>query len=129
MSVEVNGRFEQYYMVSGVSHWLKFIDIKFSFTGEGPGEMNFAATNMVETWRLWRQNMQLYIDATMSRKTEKEKYWFLFAIGEAKRELIFNTWIWPKVVDDKGDPTDEDEITVKNLYSRNSNSIANLNEI
>ena len=27
---------------------------------------NFAATNVAETWRRWRQNMQFYIDATMA---------------------------------------------------------------
>ena len=62
--------------------------------------------------------MQFYIDATMARKTEKDKYsFFLFSIGEAGRE-IFNTWIWPKIVDDKGEPTDEDEIPVAALFKK-----------
>ena len=58
------------------------------------------------------------INATMSKKTEKEKYsFFLFSIGEAGRE-IFNTWIWPKVVNDEGEPTDEDDITIAALFKK-----------
>ena len=92
--------------------------MEFSFSGKGPGEMNFGATNVAETWRKWRQNMQFYINATMSKKTEKEKYsFFLFSIGEAGRE-IFNTWIWPKVVNDEGEPTDEDDITIAALFKK-----------
>jgi hypothetical protein len=92
--------------------------MEFSFSGKGPGEMNFTATNVAETWRRWRQNMQFYIDATMAKKTEKEKYsFFLFSNGEAGRE-IFNTWMWPKVVDDKNEPTDEDEITVAAIFKK-----------
>jgi hypothetical protein len=92
--------------------------MQFSFSGKGPGEMNFTAKNVAETWRRWRQNMQFYIGATMAKKTEKEKYSvFLFSIGEAGREL-FNTWIWPKVVDDKNEPTDEDDITVAALFKK-----------
>lgn len=54
----------------------------------------------------------------MAKKTDKEKYsFFLFSIGEAGRE-IFNTWIWPKIVDDKGDPTDEDDIVVAALFKK-----------
>ena len=48
----------------------------------------------------------------------KEKYsFFLFSIGEAGRE-VFNTWIWPNIVDDSGNPTSEDEITVASLFKR-----------
>ena len=39
--------------------------------------MNFAATNVAETWRKWRQSMQLYINATMAKKTQ-EIYSFLW---------------------------------------------------
>ena len=54
----------------------------------------------------------------MAKKIEKQKYsFFLFSIGEAGRE-IFNTWIWPKVVDDKGELTDEDEITEAALFKK-----------
>jgi hypothetical protein len=92
--------------------------MEFSFSGKCPGEMNFAATNVAETWRRLRQNMQFYIDATMAKKIEKEKYsFFLFSIGEAGRE-IFNIWIWPKVKNDKNEPTDEDEITVAALFKK-----------
>ncbi len=54
----------------------------------------------------------------MAKKTEKEIYsFFLFSIGETGRE-IFNTWVWPKVVDGDGEPTDEDEITVAALFKK-----------
>ena len=85
--------------------------------------MNFAATNVAETWRKWRQSMQLYINATMAKKTEKEIYsFFLFSIGETGRE-IFNTWVWPKVVGDDGEPTDDgsrfiQEIMVAALFKK-----------
>ena len=49
------------------------VDMEFSFSGKWPSEMNFAATNVAEMWRRWRQNMQFYINATMAKKTEKEK--------------------------------------------------------
>ena len=92
--------------------------MKFSFLGRGPGEINFTAINVAEAWRKWKQSMQFYINATMAKKTEKEKYsFFLFSIGEAGRE-IFNTWVWPKVVDEEGEPTDEDEITVAALFKK-----------
>ncbi len=90
--------------------------MEFSFSGRGPREINFAATNVAETWRKWRQSMQL-----MAKKTEKEIYsFFLLSIGETGRE-IFNTWVWPKVVDDNGEPTDEDEITVAALFKNVEN--------
>ena len=56
-------------MVSGVG---SDFEMKFSFSGKGPSEMNFAATNVAETWRRWRQSMQFYMDATMARKTENK---------------------------------------------------------
>ena len=62
--------------------------------------------------------MQFYIDATMSKKTEKEKYsFFLFSMGEAGRE-IFNTWVWPKVTNEDGQPTGEDDITIAALFKK-----------
>ncbi len=33
--------------------------MEFSFSGRGPREMNFAATNLAEMWRKWRQSIQL----------------------------------------------------------------------
>ena len=60
------------------------------------GRMNFTDGNIAAVWKRCRQSMQLYIDAVMSSKTEKEKYsTFLYLIGEEGRE-IFNTWTWPK---------------------------------
>ena len=54
----------------------------------------------------------------MASKTEKEKYYtFLFAIGEEGRE-IFNIWSWPKVKNERGEDTDEDEITVDALFKK-----------
>ena len=92
--------------------------MEFSFSGKGPGEMNFGATNVAETWRKWRQKYAVLYKCHMSKKTEKEKYsFFLFSIGEAGRE-IFNTWIWPKVVNDEGEPTDEDDITIAALFKK-----------
>ena len=92
--------------------------MELTFLGRGPGEINFSSRNVAETWRRWRQNMQFYIDATMSKKTEKEKYsFFLFWMGEADRE-IFNTWVWPKVTSEGGQPTEEDDITVAALFKK-----------
>ena len=51
--------------------------------------MNFAATNVAEAWRKWKQSMQFYINATMAKKTEKEKYsFFLISIGEADEKYL-----------------------------------------
>ena len=94
------------------------LNMEFSFSGKGPREMNFGATNVAETWRKWRQNMQLYINATMLKKTQKEKYsFFLFSISEAGQE-IFNTWIWPKVLNYEGKPADKDDITIAALFKK-----------
>ena len=110
-------------MVSGVKR-----SMELTFSGRGPGEMNLSSTNVAETWRRWRQNMQFYIDVTMSKKTEKEKYsFFLFSMGEAGRE-IFHTWVWPKVTSEDGQPTEEDDITVAAL-SRSSRIIVSRKEI
>ena len=58
------------------------------------------------------------IDATMSKKTEKEKYsFFLFSMGEAGRE-IFNTCVWPKGRGEDGQPTGEDDITIAALFKK-----------
>ena len=82
--------------------------------------MNFSGGNIAAVWKKWKQSMQLYeyIDAVMSSKTEKEKYsTFLFLIGEVGRE-IFNTWAWPKIKDEAGNKTDEDQIPVTELFRK-----------
>ena len=83
-----------------------------------PDELNFNSTNLATAWRKWKQNMKLYLDAVMTSKTEKEKYsTFLFVIGERGRE-IFNTWTWLKKVDADGNPTDEDDSKLQELFKR-----------
>ena len=58
--------------------------------------MDFDASNLADAWKKWKQTMQLYLNAVMKQKTEKEKYLvFLFIIGEKGRE-IFNTWSWKR---------------------------------
>ena len=55
--------------------------------------------------------MKLYLD-------EKDRYsTFLFLIGERGREIL-NTWIWLKKVDADGNPTDEDDIKLHELFKR-----------
>ena len=45
------------------------LNMEFSFSGKGPGEMNFGATNVAETWRKWRQNMQFYTGCPKKKAT------------------------------------------------------------
>ena len=62
--------------------------------------------------------MKFYLTAMMKGKTEEEKYSvFLFLIGEQGRD-VFNTMQWEKKRDEEGNPTDEDEITVKQLFQK-----------
>ena len=83
--------------------------MEYGFLGKNPGDMSFAARNVA---KMETEHAVLYRRAIMAKKAGKEKYSFLlFSVGEIGRE-IFNTWIWPKVVDGKGEPTDEDKITV-----------------
>ena len=57
-----------------------------------PTEMNFDSGTLAATWRKWKQAVQLYLNAVMSRKIEELQYsTFLFVIGEHGRE-IFNTF-------------------------------------
>ena len=80
-----------------------------------PSPIDFNVVNLADTWKKWRRNMQLYIDAVTSGKSEKEKYSMLIlAIGEGGRD-IFSTWTWDKVKDEQGADTDEDHITVKHF--------------
>ena len=81
-----------------------------------PREMDFNASNLAATWKKWKQNMEFYLTAVMRGKSEEEKYSvFLFLIGEQGRD-IFNTMEWEKKVDAEGNETDEDNITVKELF-------------
>ena len=83
-----------------------------------PREMGFTSSNLVATWKKWRQSMEFYLTAMMRRKTEEEKYSvFLFLIGEQGRD-IFNTVEWDKKVDAQGNQAEEDYTTVKKLFKR-----------
>ena len=78
--------------------------------------MNFDSGTLAATWRKWKQAVQLYLNAVMSRKTEELQYsTFLFVIGEHGRE-IFNTFTQNKKIRD-GVETEED-ITVKALFPK-----------
>ena len=59
-----------------------------------PNELDLSPngrTTVAEKWRQWKQTMQLFIDLTMSKNTEKEKCSaFLYTIGQAGRD-VYNT--------------------------------------
>ena len=59
-----------------------------------PGELDFATTGtatIAEKWRQWKQTMQLFIELTMTKSSDKEKCSaFLYVIGQAGRD-IYNT--------------------------------------
>jgi len=59
-----------------------------------PGELDCATTRtatIAEKWCQWKQTMQLFIELTMTKSSEKEKYnAFLYVIGQAGRD-IYNT--------------------------------------
>ena len=96
-------------MVSGVG---SDFEMEFSFSGKGPGGNEFCS-NLAKM-----EAEYAILHRRDNGKENREKYsFFSFSIGEAGRE-IFNTWIWPKIVDDKGEPTDEDEITVAALFKK-----------
>ena len=62
--------------------------------------------------------MEFYLTALMKGKAEEEKYSvFLFLIGDQGRG-VFNTMQWEKKRDEEVNPTDEDEITVKQLFQK-----------
>ena len=80
--------------------------------------MDFNAPNLAAIWKKWKQTMEFYLTAMMKGKTEEEKYSvFQFMIGEQGRD-VFNTMQWKKKRDEEGNPTDEDEITVKQLFQK-----------
>ena len=60
-----------------------------------PPEMDFASsdgTSVAETWRKWRQSMELFLTLAMTGKTEREQCSaFLYIIGPAGRD-IYNTF-------------------------------------
>ena len=58
------------------------------------GELDFSTsgpTTIAEKWHQWKQTMQLFIELTMTKSSEKEKCSaFLYVIGQAGRD-IYNT--------------------------------------
>ena len=83
-----------------------------------PNQLDFSSTNLATAWKKWKQTIQLYLNAAMINRTEKERYsTFLFLIGEQGRE-IFNTWTWNKIQTATGENTDEDDITTAELLRR-----------
>ena len=56
-----------------------------------PGELDFSTTGITtiaEKWREWKQTMQLFIELTMMKLSEKEKCSaFLIMIGQTDREI------------------------------------------
>lgn len=62
-----------------------------------PDELSFSDTlHLAENWRMWKQEMKLYLNLTMSKSTEIDKCSaFLYIIGRPGRE-IFNTWSLPE---------------------------------
>ena len=61
-----------------------------------PIEMDFSTmdgTSVAEKWRRWRMTMELFIELSMSDKSEKEKCSaFLYIISQAGRD-IFNAFV------------------------------------
>ena len=53
--------------------------MKFSLSENGPGKINFAATNVAETWRRWRQNMQVLYRCNNGKENRKRKV-FVFLV-------------------------------------------------
>ena len=65
-----------------------------------------------------KQTMTFYLTAMMKDKSEEERYSaFLFMIGDQGRE-IFNTMEWEKIQDADGNPTEEDNITINELFKK-----------
>ena len=54
--------------------------------------MDFESASVGETWRRWKQTMELMLSGPLSGKEEKEQCsYFLLHIGQTGRD-IFNTW-------------------------------------
>ena len=57
--------------------------------------------SLADQWRMWAQEMRLYLELAMAKNTEKEKCTaFLYIIGRKGRE-IFNTWTLTETEKDK----------------------------
>ena len=55
-----------------------------------PGEMDFSTTStsdIAETWRKWKQTMELYLQLCLNKKSEKKCSAFLYIIGQAGRDI------------------------------------------
>ena len=56
-----------------------------------PPELDFSTddgTNLLEKWRKWRQTMELYIELSMAKKSEKDKCSaFLYVIGQKGHDV------------------------------------------
>ena len=71
-----------------------------------PSHMTFSTEdgNLSERWRVWQENIELYIDLAMKSHKEKEKYnAALYIIGEEGRK-IHSTWTFPEAGRDKVKP-------------------------
>ena len=69
-----------------------------------PGEMDFSTTgarDVADTWRKWKQTMELYLQLCMNEKSEKEKCSiFLYVIGQTGHD-IYNAMTLPEDERDK----------------------------
>ena len=64
---------------------------------KAPSEPDLSTTDSVsiqEKWRKWRQAMELYLQFSMSEKTEKERCGaFLYLIGQSGRDVYYTMTI------------------------------------
>ena len=64
---------------------------------KAPSELDLSTTDSVsiqEKWRKWRQAMALYLQFSMSEKTEKERCGtFLYLIGQSGRDIYYTMTI------------------------------------
>ena len=69
-----------------------------------PEELCFSNTqDLAEQWRLWSQEMRLYLKLSMKNDSEEDKCnTFLYIVGRKGRE-IFNTWTIPAAEQNKID--------------------------
>jgi len=86
-----------------------------------PNELDLSpngTTTIAEKWRQWKQTMQLFIDLTMSQKTEKEQCSaFLYTIGQAGRD-VYNTMTL----------TEEETNKIDVLFTKNLKHIVSRNK-
>ena len=73
---------------------------------KAPSELDLSTTDSIsiqEKWRKWRQAMELYLQFSMSEKTEKERCGaFLYLIGQSGRD-VYNTMTITNAEKDKLD--------------------------